>query len=147
MKEPNAKAVALMSRLKADGHRLTKVRSAVIETLAGAAGPVTAAEVGAFLKKLGQKCDRVTVYRELTFLVKERLASQVRFASGAARFELASGHHHHLVCTGCDSAVDVCLGEETLSREMRAISRKNNFKVLAHALEFYGLCQKCSAKR
>ena len=77
------------------------------------------------------------------------------FGDGRARYELAEGpkggrHHHHLVCTSCGRVVDYTdfIDEEIelLQKTEKGLSKKYNFKITDHLIQFYGLCDKCKAK-
>ena len=133
---------AILQKLKADGHRLTKARLAIIEFLTDANRPSTAATILSTLKCKGFLTDRATVYRELNFLIANNIVSQVQFTGKVTHYEIESDHHHHLVCIKCNSIKEIVLGKH-LGHHERQIFQKEKFKVVSHALEFYGLCQNC----
>jgi Fe2+ or Zn2+ uptake regulation protein len=132
-----------LERLKVTGLRLTAARRAIVEVLARARAPLSAAETISALAKRRVAADRATVYRELESLVAAGAASPVRFESRAARYELTGGaHHHHAVCVKCGAVQDVPAGPELESAERR-IARRAGFKVLRHSFELFGLCADC----
>ena len=78
--------------------------------------------------------------------------SKFDFGDGRARYELAEGpkgerHHHHLVCTNCSRVIDYTdfIDEEKdlLDKAEKGLSKKHNFKINGHSIQFYGLCNKC----
>lgn len=134
----------IIGSLKAKGHRITKARIAIADLLMKHDAPVSAAEVHMLLKKQGLTTNTVTVYRELAFLESEGHLHGVKFNDGTKRYCLAStGHHHHLVCTGCDAVQDIEMDHDLDAIE-KQICKEKAFRVQSHALEFYGLCAKCS---
>ncbi|MDP8212443.1 MAG: transcriptional repressor, partial [Candidatus Zapsychrus exili] len=77
------------------------------------------------------------------------------FGDGRARYELSEGpkgarHHHHLVCTSCGRVVDYTdfIDEEVelLNQTEKGLSKKYDFKITNHLIQFYGLCSECKKK-
>ena len=105
--------------------------------------PLAIKEIHSFLG--ASLCDLVTVYRSMEMLCKMGIVKRVDLGRGGARFELIpegdDGHHHHLVCTQCDTVLplDDCL----LLQVERKIAKASGFASVTHRLEFFGLCPKC----
>ncbi|GAG31027.1 unnamed protein product, partial [marine sediment metagenome] len=96
-----------------------------------------------------------TVYRTLDLLINMGLIFKFDFGDGRARYELTRGtkepsHHHHLICTKCGRIIDytdfVDEELELLKKTEKELSRKCNFEIKNHTIQFYGLCDKCSDK-
>ena len=96
-----------------------------------------------------------TIYRTLEILVQMGLVFKFDFGDGRARYELAEGpkvirHHHHLVCTSCGRVSDYTdfIDEEVelLNQTEKGLSKKFNFKITNHLIQFYGVCNKCNKK-
>jgi Fe2+ or Zn2+ uptake regulation protein len=128
--------------IRASGFRLTKARRTLFDVLKEEARPRTAPEIAALMKKRGTSADKTTVYRELAFLLARGLVQAVQFGDRQKRYELRSGHHHHLVCTSCGVVIDVALKGDLDAIERR-LARKTGFRIDDHALEFFGLCAEC----
>ena len=139
----NDKVAATLEKVKATGGRLTRIRRALIEILAGSPLPLPSSAILKRLKQMGLRPHRTTVYRELFFLVKNEITQKVRL-SGENYFEISFKHHHHLICSKCKSIEEVVLGPHLELQEHR-IYQKQGFKVTHHSLEFYGLCKNCRA--
>ncbi len=135
-----AKALKL---LRDAGHRITDARESIVTLLLRSKTPLSAADVLERLKKTGTRVNRVTVYRELSFLEKERIVESVQFQDGIKRYSRADGHRHHLICTECRRVEQVELPHDLDTVEKR-ISRKTAFTILRHELEFYGHCRRCA---
>lgn len=125
--------------------RYTTGRKRVIETLGGAPGPRSAAELldetpGVPLSSL---------YRSLTVLDDAGVLQRHHDADGLARYELAewlTGHHHHAVCTRCGAVEDIELGEgdeASLDEMMVRLSGTSGWTIEGHSLEVEGVCPAC----
>lgn len=113
--------------------RQTPIRNQLISLFQNHSSPLSAPEI---LRQV--KANKTTIYRELDFLLLNKVISEVDFADGLKRYESAVlPHHHHLICVNCKSVTDADLKVEKL------ILSKSKFKVLKHDLEFFGLCSRC----
>lgn len=127
--------------------RLTRGRRAVVETMAAASGPMSAAELS---DELGTEVPLSSLYRTLGILEEAGVAVHHLGAKGLTRYELAewlTGHHHHLVCVDCGSVADVEIPEdkERSVRELvSAIAAQARFSPTDHALEIEGRCAACT---
>jgi Fe2+ or Zn2+ uptake regulation protein len=68
-----------------------------------------------------------------------------------ARYELAediTGHHHHLVCSGCGRVEDLpatAAVEHSVAIAIEEAARRAGFRTEHHRLDLVGLCADCSA--
>lgn len=135
---------SVIASLKKDGFRLTPARMAIVEATLESDAPVSAEQVAAALKRKRVSANITTVYRELEFLRERGILTPVTFTDGVQRYESADlGHHHHLICVGCQRIKDVVVPHEELHAAERQIEKAHKFSVLQHSLDFYGHCQKC----
>lgn len=136
-------ASQIMIRIKKLGHKNTKIRQAVIKLLLASKTPLSAPQIQLKLESAGLACNKSTIYREITFLKKTRIIKELQLGEDKKRYEIeGENHHHHLVCVKCEQVEDIKLDKE-LDQEERTIARLKNFKVLSHALEFFGVCGRC----
>lgn len=124
--------------------RNTPIRIAILKIFSKIKNPLTTQELLNALKEKGLKANKTTIYRQLESLRTNYLINEVRFNDRNIRYELnkKNNHHHHLVCVKCKKVKDVILPED-LHYQEKIIWKKNNFKVLQHYLEFFGLCKNC----
>jgi Fe2+ or Zn2+ uptake regulation protein len=94
-------------RLRAAGLRVTRQRIAIIDALGGLGGHRTADEVATSLDAAGARVPRASLYHALGSLAAAGVVMVADAGPGAARYELASTWHHHLVCRSCGDIVDV----------------------------------------
>ena len=132
----------ILQRMRDDGFRLTRIRTAMVKILFDENRPLTSSDIQAQLSSLRVKADRTTVYRELLFLLGRNIVKTVHFGDHKTHYEICVEHHHHLVCTKCNKVIEVVLGEH-LGEQEKEIYERKNFKVISHSLEFYGLCGSC----
>lgn len=134
----------IISKIKSAGHRITKARSQIIELFINSSIPINITDIKLALENLDTKVNRTTIYRELDFLLKEKVIQEIELGENKKRYELLSedNHHHHIICINCKKIEDVELHTD-LSKEEATIDKEKNFKTLNHSLEFFGLCSNC----
>ena len=61
-------------------------------------------------------------------------------------YEWKREHHHHLVCRRCSAVEEIQLKELELVMPLvqKHLEYKTRFSGIEHALEFFGVCGKCS---
>ena len=140
-------------RFRGCGYRITPGREAVLDVLSGTPGHLSAEDIYMKAHSANPSIGLTTVYRTLEVLVNLGLVFKFDFGDGRARYELAEGpgkerHHHHLVCTGCGRVIDYTdfIDEEIelLNQTEKGLSRKYDFKITNHLIQFYGLCSSCA---
>lgn len=132
-----------LSYLKAKKHKITKVRSLIIEIIVSSPTPLSVGELLNMLEKVNLQPNKTTIYRELDFLLKQGIIREVDFGESKKRYEFSSEqHHHHVICIKCKKIEDVDLDQD-LSQYEDKIAQEKNFKIINHSLEFFGLCPNC----
>ncbi|MGH2689426.1 MAG: Fur family transcriptional regulator [Actinomycetota bacterium] len=133
-------------RLRMFGQQYTPTRRAVVEVLRKAPDPVTIPEI----MKARPTLALSSVYRTLSVLEQAEIANRLVTNREFARYELAedlSGHHHHLICSGCGKVKDFTLSnklERTASRSFEEIASAAGFVMQGHRLDVVGLCADCT---
>lgn len=122
---------------------MTIVRRAVLELFKEAPQPLAASDLIKELKEQGISCNRTTVFRELTSLSSIGILRAVDFGDGVRRYESsAHPHHHHFICTACNSVTDINLKND-LDTEERLLEKIYQVDIKSHSLEFFGTCRSC----
>jgi len=125
--------------------RNTRQRSAVSALLAEVDGFHSAQDLHAMLRQRGERVGLTTVYRTLQNLADAGEIDVMRPPGGEHLYRRCSqGHHHHLVCRECGSAVEV-EGPAVESWADKVASR-HGYVDVSHTLEIFGTCPAC-AKR
>jgi len=136
----------IISDLKQAGHRITQARSIIIKILFNSKSPMTALELLSALEKEGVKVNKTTVYREMDFLLREKIIKELDFGDGKKRYEmdLTDSHHHHVICLKCGKVEDIELKTDLLSEEEK-IAHEKKYQIINHSLEFFGYCPDCKS--
>lgn len=143
-------------KLRGCGYRLTLGREAILDTLSKSEAHLSAEDIYMKIHSKYPNVGLTTVYRTLDVLSDLGMVYKLDFGDGRARYEFAEGpkgahHHHHLVCTNCNRVIDytdfIDDEIELLNQTEKGLSKKYNFKIENHLIQFYGLCEKCSAKK
>lgn len=135
------------SRLADNAVRYTRGRRAVVDALAAADGPRSAAELTPEIPSVPVS----SLYRTLSVLEAAGVVTPHLSTKGVARYELAewlTGHHHHLVCSTCGQVEDVEIPEPVEAQVeslIRMIAASAAFEADGHALEIEGRCARCAA--
>jgi len=149
----------LRGKLKGCGYKMTLAREAILDVIVKNNDHLSAEDI--YLKVMSSfpGVGLATIYRTLEILVCRQILYKFDFGDGVARYELAEskdfkgskGHHHHLVCTKCSKVVDYTdfIDKEVklLNETEEELSKKYNFNITNHFIQFYGLCERCRSKR
>ena len=155
MNQPNLGPPWWQGRFRGCGYRSTTPREAILGVLSKTTRHLSAEDIFLAVHKVYPAIGLTTIYRTLEILVQMGLVAKFDFGDRRARYELAEGpkgvrHHHHLVCTNCGRIIDYTdfIDEEIelLGRTEKGLSRKFNFKITNHIIQFYGFCDKCKNK-
>ena len=138
----------VVTRMAAIDQRYTRGRRRLVEVLAGAPRPLTAAELVAECGSVPQS----TAYRNLAVLGQAGVVHRVVGSDEFVRYELAEAvtgrHHHHLVCRLCGAVEDFAVPaglERKVDSLMEEISTEHGFRAEAHRLDVLGTCAACTA--
>jgi Fur family ferric uptake transcriptional regulator len=135
---------SLIQQLTKEGFKVTPQRKLLLEILQKSEGHLSAEDIFEEIRASQPNVSFGTVYRNLGILCDLGVVTQLYFKDGRSRFEISSGHHHHLVCLDCGNAIDVpmCPFSKTISDTAIA----NNFFIKHHNFEVYGYCGECREK-
>jgi Fe2+ or Zn2+ uptake regulation protein len=133
-----------MTAMAAHGYRMTGPRRAVITAALCWGRPFTAEQLVVGLAQRSGMSARSTVYRTLEILASLGVLSRILDGTGRPVYVAgAPVHRHHLVCSGCGSAVpfNACPVDDLAAM----LARENDFEVHGHLLEIFGTCGDCRA--
>lgn len=134
----------LSERLSASGRRATSQRLVVLEALRQSRRTVTAPELFEQLRLRNPLIGRATVFRSLDSLVEAGLAQRFERPGHIYSYAACSmQHHHHLVCTRCDSTQEI--DEDAIAMLTAELARRHGFTAHHGTLDFYGTCERCRA--
>lgn len=151
------RVTATVDRLRAAGLRVTSARVAVVDVLDEAQDAadhhLTVAAVALAARERLGSVSTQAVYDCLDVLVRAGLARRLEPAGMPALYEARVGdNHHHLVCRGCGTTVDVecvegsapCLVPH-LPASGGDLSTGSGFVVDEAEVTFWGWCASCAS--
>lgn len=135
----------MVSRLKEGDHRITPQRLAIFKILANSVGHPSAETIYGDLVEDYPTMSLATVYKTLTLLKQEGEVLELQFSDLGNRYDGNKPYPHpHVICTGCGEIVDPSLLDlDEITSKMMA---ETGFKIVAHRLDFYGICPDCQEK-
>lgn len=129
--------------LKKKELKLTDQRKLILEEFLNTETHFTAEEMYDKLKQTNSNIGLTTVYRTLKLFCECGLANELKLADGISRYEHLFGHKHHdhLICIECGQFIEVL--DPEIEELQNRLAQKNDFKVLHHRMELYGICKDC----
>lgn len=133
-------------QLKDAGLKITMPRLKVLQILEQSrAHHLSAEDVYKALIEMGEDVGLATVYRVLSQFEAAGLVNRHNFEGGYSVYELSQGEHHdHLVCVKCGRVEEFM--DAIIEQRQTMIADKAGFKMTDHALNIYGLCEKCQKR-
>lgn len=129
-----------------EGLKKTKTRMAVISVLEQAEKPLSAMDIFSKIEGSGNNIWLSTIYRILELFVKKGIVNKLSVMnSEMAVYELNRfKHKHYAVCMSCHKIIpiDNCPMEKFVPQ-----IEDDDFRVMGHNLEIYGICKDCARKR
>lgn len=128
------------------GLAVTVQRRRILELLLDRTDHPTADQVYEVAQQQLPGISRTTVYRVLDALVELGMIKKVSSPGAAVRYDPATRHHHHLVCTCCERLID--FDDTGLDAALQAAPvRPEAFQVRDISVYVYGLCAECRTKQ
>lgn len=131
--------------LKKAGLKVTLPRMKILEILETTLAEdkhLSAEDIYRQLIDSGEDIGLATVYRVLTQFEAAGLVVRHHFEGGQAVFELSrSEHHDHIVCIKCGRVAEFL--NKTIENEQKKIATDAGYRITAHALIIYGICDVC----
>ncbi len=135
----------IVRRLSQNEQRYTSGRRRLVEVLAAAIHPLTLPEIVSLEPDLTQS----STYRNLEILERSGIVRRLIAHTDHAHFELAEpllGHHHHLICDGCGTIIDIHLDDDLEALVEAGLSdaaAMAGFTPAHHVLDLHGRCRDC----
>ncbi len=143
MTNVDARAQEMEEALRAEGVRVTRQRTALLQVLAEALDHPDANELHRRAQEVDDTVSLATVYRTLSVLEDQGVIHRHAFEGGGARFEAADmPHHDHLI--DLDTGAVVEFRSDKIEQLQAEIAREHGYEVVHHRLELY--CRKRETK-
>jgi Fur family transcriptional regulator, peroxide stress response regulator len=140
-----AELETLRRRCREHGLRLTIQRRAVLEALVDLPGHPAAEALYSIVSGRLPGISRTTIYRTLDQLVRVGVIGRACHPGNTVRYDGRTDLHHHLVCLGCESIVDI--SDPDLDRLPIPDTAGLGFEVQQFQVQFRGFCRACRDQR
>jgi Fur family peroxide stress response transcriptional regulator len=136
----------IIQKLRANGHRITPQRLAIVKILAKSDGHPSVETIHAQIKKDFPTMSLATVYKNILLIKSLGEVLELGFPDGSNRYDGNKPHPHpHVICIKCKKIVDSDL--ESLDEMKKEVALETNFKILNHRLDFFGICSNCISEK
>lgn len=118
-------------------------RFKVLEVFLQTEHHVTVSEMIQLLEENGYEFSTDFVRETLKLICRYGFAKKLKFNHGPVRYEHRHlGHHHdHMICTKCKKIIE--FQNDNIENLQIQISNANDFHMLQHKMEIYGICSDC----
>ncbi len=132
----------LIDELRANGHRVTTARRAVLQEVLDAGDRhLSAEDLAELIRRRQPDVHLSTVYRTVEVLESAGILTQVRVGHGPGTYHLAQDRHHHAVCDSCGQVVEV--SATLLTSVVDQLDRQIGFAARPRHLTIDGTCARC----
>ncbi len=124
---------------------LTNRQQQILEVLNNCADEISGQQLHRTLLEASSNMGLTTVYRHLRTLQQKGLVRCRNLPTGEALYSPVNRDQHHLTCVDCGQTfvLKTCpIKNIELSKAQR-----NDFELLFHTLEFFGLCKSCHKRQ
>jgi Fur family peroxide stress response transcriptional regulator len=132
-------------KCREEGLKVTPQRIAVFRALAESDRHPSAEEIHQRIVQDMPTVSLDTVYRTLTTLMEHGVIRRVDSLPNIGRFDSNVDHHHHFVCTQCNSIQDFYWPDFDQLQPPSEVAKMG--MIQQPYVEFRGLCRKCQQER
>ena len=135
----------MVSKLREHKFRITPQRMAVLRALAGSDEHPSVEMVYETVKRDFPTTSIATIYKTFHVLKEINEVLEISFPDGSNRYDGNKPFFHpHVICVRCQKVIDLDLG--TLKDMTAEVVNETGFDILAHRLDFFGICAGCKMK-
>lgn len=130
-----------------DSFRMTRLRELILEEFQAANYHPTADVVYEHLRRKSPDVSLSSVYRNLDVLTQAGKIKKLWVGGGQKQYDGGMHLHYHIQCTQCGKVSDVQADPFPDLNVAGAEGLVDDFEVVGHHLEFWGICADCRDKR
>jgi Fur family transcriptional regulator, ferric uptake regulator len=124
--------------------RMTTQRQVILDELKKLKSHPTAGELCQIVRRRLPRISLGTVYRNLEILSRQGMIQKLDVGGTEMRFDGTTDNHYHLRCLNCGKVADVEM--DVIPGLEHKVDGAAGYEVLAHRLEFMGLCPDCKVQ-
>jgi Fur family peroxide stress response transcriptional regulator len=128
-----------IEKMRDRGFKLTPQRLAILEFLDGNVDHPSAEDIYLDVSKKFPTMSFATVYNTLETLRKQGEVVELTVDPNKKRFDPNTLPHHHLICTICNTVLDIRVDYRLDLPE----SERGGYEITGNHIEFYGICPLC----
>ena len=121
-------------------HRVTRQRQMILEELRKVTSHPTADEIYQMVRSRLPNISLGTVYRNLEVLSDSGSIQKIDLDKNRLRYDGNPTEHFHIKCSKCGKVADL----HNLPDFKIDIHAFDNWSILGHRLDFFGICPECS---
>lgn len=135
----------IVSKLRLRACRITPQRVAILKIFLNSDEHPSIERVYELVRVDFPTTSLATVYKTVALLKEIGEILEIGSVDGHNRYDGINPHPHpHLICTRCKSIMDP---EVTLLEQLESeVAQSSGYRILAHQLEFWGVCPACQKK-
>lgn len=133
--------------LKNSGIRSTKARIQILEYLIENPTHPNTEELKHALDEVGDKIPTATLYQSLEKLTSARLLVKFPGTDGQLHYDANLKHHHHLICTSCNTVVDIHLLTPLSELAVTEEGPLTGWEINKERIELRGICPACNKNK
>jgi Fur family peroxide stress response transcriptional regulator len=135
----------MVSKLRRHNFRITPQRLAVIRVLAASERHPSVETVYETVRREFPTTSIATIYKTVHVLKQMNEVLELGFPDGSNRYDGNKPFPHpHVICVRCQKIIDPDLG--SLKDMTAEVADETGFDILAHRLDFFGICGDCKMK-
>ncbi len=131
----------IQQKFRECGLKSTPQRTAIYQALAHSSAHPTAEDLFTKVSPAYPMLSMNTVYYTLDVLRRAGLIQEVNIGHDRARFDANLTPHHHVICLGCQTILDVM--DPRLNRLTPPAGLPRGFEITHHQVAFRGYCSPC----
>jgi len=131
----------IQQKFRGCGLKSTPQRTAIYQALVHSKAHPTAEDLFAQVSPAYPMLSLNTVYYTLGVLRTAGLVQEVNIGHDRARFDANLSPHHHVICLGCQTILDVI--DPRLNRLTSPSGLPKDFEIINHQVAFRGYCGPC----